>query len=97
MKLLTAVLVVLALLGLYYVFCGYTESFVNRASRADFPESQDNTLLVGDYPSKHPQALSKNSYSENSKLHASSPVGSYEQITNNRKYWETPDNGNYYG
>ena len=94
MKLLTALLVVLAIFGLYYVFCGYTESFVNRATHATFPESQDSTILVGDYPVKQPQSLSKNSYSDNSSMRSTSPIGSYEQVTNNKKNWGTPDNGN---
>ena len=93
MKLLTAILIVLACLGLYYVFCGYTESFVNRLEPSNFPESQDNTILVGDFPTKQPQTLSRNSYETNSKMYPNTPVGSYEQVTNNKKNWSTPNNG----
>ena len=59
MKLLSIILVVLAILGMYYVFCGYTESFVNRLSKSNFPESQDNTILVNDYPTKQPSGIDK--------------------------------------
>lgn len=93
MKLLSMILVVLAILGMYYVFCGYTESFVNRLSKSNFPESQDNTILVNDYPTKQPQELTKHTYEQNSKLAPVSPMSSYEQVTNNKKYWNTPNNG----
>ena len=93
MKLLQTLLFVLAGLGVYYVYCGYTESFVTMA-HAEFPSSQDGPLLEGDYKVKQNPELSKQSYETNSSFNSTSPVGSYEQVTNNKELWSTPDNGN---
>lgn len=93
MTYLQFILVLLALLGMYYVYNGYSESFVNIVSYASFPESVSETLLEGDYPMKKTQSLSKKSYEENAKLQPITPMSSYEQSTNNFKFWSTPDNG----
>ena len=93
MKLLQCVLILLAILGLYYVYNGYTESFINMVSYATFPQSTNETILVDDYPSKAPQKLSSKTYQENAKMNPITPMSSYEQTTNNFKHWKTPDNG----
>ncbi len=57
-----------------------------------YPISSDVPILYEDYPLKNPMGLSDNTYRDN---YPNYPVfgSSYDQITNNVRYWETPDNG----
>jgi hypothetical protein len=58
-----------------------------------FPCNIDNPILYGDFPVKKNVGITK---LENSDIWKDSPikeVGSYEQITNNVRYWKNPNNG----
>ena len=91
-NLLQYILFGVAILGIYYVYCGYTESFVSMVAGA-FPTSQDNPILEGDYPVKKDPVLSKETYSQMSSNQPITPMSSYEQTTNNFRFWKTPNNG----
>jgi hypothetical protein len=56
-----------------------------------YPISEDVPLLH-EYPFKKNMGVSKNTYADNSKYY---PIfgSSYEQHTNNVRYWATPNNG----
>ena len=94
MKFLNYALLGLALLGMYYVFCGYTEGFITKLSGSEFIMENTDVLLEDEYTVKGNAGLSENKYSDNSKKRSVSRVGSFEQVTNNVREWSTPDNGN---
>lgn len=56
-----------------------------------YPISEDVPLLH-EYPFKKNMGISKNTYADNSEYY---PIfgSSYEQHTNNVRYWSTPNNG----
>lgn len=58
----------------------------------NFPVASTYPILYKDYPLKKKMGVSNNTYEENSKYY---PIfgNSYAQITNNVRYWETPNNG----
>jgi hypothetical protein len=57
-----------------------------------FPTSVDGPLLHDDYPLKKNMGVSDNTYAENS-THYPILDFSYKQVTNNIRYWKTPNNG----
>lgn len=72
-------------------FLGNTmESYAN-LTPGTYPISEDVPLLH-EYPFKKNMGISENTYAENSSYY---PIfgSSYEQITNNVRYWATPNNG----
>lgn len=90
---LKIVFIVLALLALLFVYQQYTrvETFANY-TRLDNPSK--DLLLSCSYPVNTPNTgLSDYNYSYSAKKKVLIPMGSYAQKTNNKKYWDTPDNG----
>jgi len=87
---LNYVLFGMAILGILVILGGYKETFL---SPGIYPESDTKGLLFGDYKMKKNPGLSDMSASTAWKLYPSYAVGSYEQTTNNKRYWPTPCNG----
>jgi len=80
----------LAILGMLYVYGGYTESF---ATMGDYPSSQSSPLLVDSYPVKKTPALSTDGSEQLYPKQPRTAMSSYDQVTNNNRYWKTPNNG----
>lgn len=57
-----------------------------------YPAADDHVIL-NDYPPIGKDHTSNRNYEENSKDYPIFAVGSYEQITNNLRYYANPDNG----
>lgn len=93
MNVLHTLLIIVGILGMYYVYNGYTEGFMNNVNYGIYPVSEDTTLVSDEYPEKKPQQLSKNSYEQNYSLQPKTLMSSYDQVTNNFKSWSSPDNG----
>ena len=76
----------------------YSESFgpgMNNNYRLNpgaYPNSSDKPILYGDYNVKQNTGVTKNN---NYNIWKDYPVypSSYKQQTNNKRYWNTPDNG----
>lgn len=71
------------------------ENFMNRRQLlegAEYPKS-DETPILDSYPFTKYKIVDKDDYSSNWKYYPVFTVGSYEQITNNLKYYKNPDNG----
>ncbi len=80
----------LAILGILYILSGYKkESFL---SPGTYPES-DMRGILNQYQMRSNPQLSTMSYEKESLLYPISPVGSYKQTTNNKRYWSQPCNG----
>ena len=60
---------------------------------SSFPCGTDNPSLYGDYPVKKKPQATELEYSDIWKEYPTTQVGSYDQTTNNKKYWENPNNG----
>lgn len=60
---------------------------------ADYPKANDVPILVDEYPYTGSKTVSKDEASDIWKHYPVFKVGSYEQITNNFKYPDNPDNG----
>ena len=88
--LLSTGLCLLGLLGIMYILSKYTEGFL---SSGDFPFSVDNPSLKNDYPVKKNPQLSTDTSEIMSKEQPRTPMSSYEQVTNNFRYWKNPNNG----
>ena len=87
---LNVILCVLAVLGIMCILMKYKEGFI---SSGIYPLSEDKGLLYGEYKMKDQPGLSNYNASTAWSLYPSYAVGSYAQVTNNKKYWETPCNG----
>lgn len=72
------------------IFGQSNEGFTN-LTPGTFPISVDVPLLH-EYPLKKNMGISSNTYQDNSSYY---PIfgSSYDQITNNVRYWKTPNNG----
>lgn len=57
-----------------------------------YPKSQDSVIL-DDYPQIGKNVTSNNTYGSNSKDYPQVQMSSFEQVTNNVRYYENPDNG----
>ena len=79
----------LAILGILYILSGYKETFL---SPGIYPQSDESGLL-NQYTMRSKPSLSDMTYESESKLFPISPVGSYSQVTNNKRYWSQPCNG----
>jgi hypothetical protein len=97
MNWLAMILFVLSFLAILYVLQGYTEAFTSltpgKYSNADI---NDNLLLGGIYPENNVNLVDRKMNSEIAgKMFYKNNVemSSYEQKTNNKRYWENPDNG----
>jgi len=58
-----------------------------------FPCSVEQPNLYGDYPVKKNPAVTDLEYSKIWKEYPIAQVGSYDQTTNNIRYWKNPNNG----
>jgi len=89
--LLTCTVLLILVLGILYIISGHKEGFL---SSGIYPTSVDNPMMTNSvYPYKTPGGLSNEKYSDQWKLSPIWAVGSYEQKTNNIKYWPQPCNG----
>ena len=87
---LQGLLVVAAVLGVLYIWSKRQEPF---SGVGLYPESEDQGLLAPTYKMKKNPGLSNYSAENAWKLYPSYTVGSYKQITNNKRYWDSPCNG----
>lgn len=92
MNLLNILLILAGLYALFFVFFSMKEGFGN-LGYGSFPEIIDTALLSCFYPVKKEPELNDVNYSVIAKDQPRTPMSSYEQITNNFKFWETPNNG----
>lgn len=81
---------------LIIVFCSWVkpppEGF-QLLNPATFPCSVEKPNLYGDYPVKKNPHSTDLGYSDIWKEYPIFQVGSYEQVTNNKRYWNNPNNG----
>jgi hypothetical protein len=90
------VFLVLFFIGAIKVY--HTETFTsnmnnnNQLAPGDFPISDTQPLLYGDYTVKKNTNVTKNNDYNIWKQYPVYP-SSYKQETNNKRYWTTPDNG----
>ena len=80
----------LAVLGIYIIFKNNKEGF---SSPGTYPESDTKGLLYPTYKMKNSTGLSDLDMEKAYKLYPTYAVGSYAQVTNNKRYWESPCNG----
>ncbi len=88
--LLNCTVATIMVLGILMVLFDSREGFINSGP---YPKSVDKPILTQSYPLKTPGGLSSWNYSSQWKLYPIWSVGSYEQKTNNEKYWAQPCNG----
>jgi hypothetical protein len=86
---LNVILAGLAISGILYILDGYKETFL---SPGVYPQSDEKGIL-NQYTMRSKPELSDATYSSEWLLYPTSPVGSYSQVTNNKRYWEQPCNG----
>ncbi len=89
---LKGVIAVLAILGIMFILNKKKEGFHN-LTPGIYPMSDTKGLLYPTYQMKNNPGLSDLDMQRAYKLYPSYAVGSYAQITNNKRYWETPCNG----
>jgi len=87
---LNSILLVFAVLGIMSILLRYKESFL---SPGMYPSSDEQGILAGEYQMQPNPGLSSYNSTTAWELYPSYAVGSYAQITNNKKYWESPCNG----
>ena len=87
--LLNTILTGLAILGILYILSGYKETFL---SPGVYPQADEKGIL-NQYTMRSNPSLSDMTYESESTLFPISPVGSYTQVTNNKRYWSQPCNG----
>lgn len=88
-------LIIIFALGLPFIF-NIAEGFSNYSlekSASSFPESQTQILVQDTYPPIGKNQTSDNSASDIWREYPIFPLGSYDQITNNIRYPDNPDNG----
>ena len=75
--------------------CGCQESFHNKKQGSTYSNNiPENTYLLKDsYPTANRLIVDSNNYSHNWIYYPIFSLGSYEQITNNLKYFKNPDDG----
>ena len=79
--------------GLYLApFIKISEGFSGLLSPGNYPKSADKVIL-DDYPQIGKNETSNNNYSNIWFNYPVFPVGSFEQITNNLRYHDNPDEG----
>ena len=89
---LKAVIAVLAILGIMLILNKKKEAFHN-LTPGNYPGSDSKGLLYPAYQMKNNPGLSDLDMQKAYKLYPSFAVGSYAQVTNNKRYWPTPCNG----
>ena len=74
---------------------GMNESFTVLTEPGIYPAAVANPILYGDYPisSNYPNHIVKRSLHDLSVLDSEGPISSYDQVTNNHRYWKNPENG----
>ena len=77
--------IIISILISYYLLDN-SEGYINLADA-------DDPLLKNFYPVKKSEELSMLDYSQEWKEYPILPAGSYEQKTNNIRYWKNPNNG----
>ena len=88
---LQSVLFALAILGIFTILKNAKEGFSNLGI---YPESVAKGLLYPSYKmTNNPTGLSDLDMQKAYKLYPTYAVGSYTQITNNKRYWDSPCNG----
>lgn len=97
---LTYILVIIAIVSLMYVVSGYQEGFMGMgagiggvAGWSDFPAAQDTRLLDGSHQRASNQHVSNHTSADLSAIQPRTAMSSFEQVTNNKRDWNTPDNG----
>jgi hypothetical protein len=99
MNILIIFLIIIGVLGILHIYQGYTEAF-SMLNHGVYPVSQDNLMLECLYPKNKIPLTERIMNSEKSKqiFHDTLvPMSSYEQRTNNKRYWNNPDNGSCVG
>ena len=94
---LNIALILLIILGTLYILLNHKEPFL---TGGQFPSSVTKGILAppnGDYTMKKKgvctPGLSNYTYQDEWRLQPPQPIGSYAQVTNNKKNWSTPCNG----
>ena len=82
----------LIVLSVCISLCKRSREGYHNLSPGSFPIDVDVPILHEEYPLKQHMGLSNNTYEMNSTYY---PIfgSSYEQCTNNVRYWSTPNNG----
>lgn len=93
MNLLQTLLFIVFSLGVYYVYCGYSESFVTMGDYASFNDKSTELLLADTYEPVENPSFSGHGSKETSSYVPFVPMSSFTQASNNFKYWESPENG----
>jgi len=83
---------VLAILGIFFVIGNYKEGF-SSLTPGLFPSSTEYTLLYPEFEMKKNPGLSEFGMAKAYKLYPTFAVGSFAQVTNNKRYWDSPCNG----
>tara|TARA_B110000008_G_C16580872_1_gene408246 strand:+ start:67 stop:456 length:390 start_codon:yes stop_codon:yes gene_type:complete len=87
-KILNSLLFLGAILAIGLVLSGHKENFELR------PDNITSRLLLADsYPVKTPDGLNNTGNNQQYLLNPVEFAGDYNQVTNNKKYWENPCNG----
>ena len=89
---LKTIIALLAILGIMVILNHKKEGF-NTLSYGLYPEKDATGLLYPAYEMKNKPGLSNLDIQKAYKLYPSYAVGSYAQVTNNKRYWSTPCNG----
>ena len=72
---------------------GFTNYSLEQSMKNAYPESQTNVLVQNTYPPIGKNKLSNNTSADIWQDYPVFPLGSYEQITNNIRYPDNPDEG----
>ena len=87
---LQTVLFGLTILGIFMILKNNKEGF---SDLGIYPESVIKGLLYPSYKMKNNPGLSNLNMQKAYKLYPTYAVGSYAQVTNNKRYWDSPCNG----
>ena len=99
---LNFVLFVFGILGIFYIilnsnkketFLSRSIHFSNNVNPGEYPDTVTKGLLYCDYPEKKNPGLSNYNARSALTLSPNDTVGNYNQVTNNKRYWETPCEG----
>ena len=90
-NIINIVLGILLILGICAVIGGTKETFI---ARGEYPLAVDNPMMEdSQFPYDKPGGLSDESYRTQWKEYPVGEIGSYQQTTNNVRYWASPCNG----
>lgn len=97
-KYLFLLILIILGIGLPFIFPflktleGYTNYYLNQAS-GNYPNVQTNVLVQDIYPAIGKNEISNNNSSDIWTEYPTFQLGSYDQITNNIRYPDSPDDG----